>query len=403
MKIFKFVLVLIVAGAVSGSAQFPITSMDNPLHLKHSADSYDCLIKGDTIDLVLYDSYEKSIALYEILDDNICLVKELKRQNLSRIIDFHSEQQVYTNLCRINLSTNEMLPYADRSTEETEVHLFGFMYANDSVAYLLYHDYSDIHFVAAIDNMNRQYGKYYMMEMAGNKRTAPRMIVEGRINCSGFDGFLLGDTLIAVWQEQRRESAEWTDAAPYMNAIVLSKYYEGRWSRPDTIVSNTEPLNSYNSVIGIFRLGEYYYLMWQYYHDEGNYDNGISTGICYKKSKDLQDWSDIYNIDENLNIVSTCVSNDSVLHILTSPPHKSSQKWYYTFDGLDLIYQGIVMDGYGSDFKLIPDERNNIHLFWTTLYDKVYDQYGGVGGQAERAVLKRAALHHEILSDIIIE
>jgi len=48
--------------------------------------------------------------------------------------------------------------------------------------------------------------------------------------------------------------------------------------------------------------------------------------------------------------------------------------------------------------SIILDKNNIPHLFWTTSYNKVYEQYAGEGSKSEKATLTRHKLHYKKLT-----
>ena len=395
MRRFKLVLCLFLSLTLTLQAQSIINSKDYILPIEKSADEYACLFRGDTLVVVVYDSYEDAVTLFNFVADRIVNSKEYRHLDINKFLCLTPDLKLYTPYSIIDLNTGQMHEFEPNIEDIRDRQKYELAYPTKNGAYLVYTDHTDTYFHIAPDNANREYTKFCAVEFNGTTLSEPVRNREGKIDCDGFYAVCNQDTLYTVWQESAKKSNNLLSSGDYINVFMTGKYYDGRWSDMDTIYASSDNPDLMRKIKGLFLMENTFYQFWDVY------DLTLDKTYHYFRwSKDFAMWSDICTIDSGL---SRNTFYDSINNLLYSIDDYGKEYLVSVFNGKNLKEYSDLGLSDAHDSQIAFDSEGNAHLFWLVSYDKVYNQYGGTGGQAEKATLTRYALHHAMLSDLIGE
>ena len=386
MRLFKFVLVVLISLSCILPAQTSFSSQEYLLPIEKSADEYACVIKGDTMKVVVYDFFDRDITIYDLVDDELLHSKTYNHIKIDDILCLTPDLKLYTPYAKIDLKSGQIFEYEPDIKDKDKRIKFEFVFPTANSAYLGYTDHTDVYFHIAPDKANREYTKFCVAEFDGTSLSEPVRNREGKIDCRNLHVLCNNDTVYAVWQEKINKK----------EIFMSGKFYDEEWFALDTIFITTEDQYKHHQNRGLFLINNTFYSFWHTYDE-----NTKASRLYYKWSNDFINWGDDCFYDWKLPFKTYYDSNNGLLYLIDDYPFQINVS---ILDGCFFkIHNEIYQDKKLANVQIVFDEGGNPHLFWLVSYDKVYNQYAGTGGQPEKASLTRYALHHALLTDLIGE
>lgn len=362
-NIFSLIAVLILTGHTQGEFK-----------LKENVSLYDVAVINNDFNVVTYDYQQKRIDHLLVKDGSVITLASYDRIYLYGFND-HNEigdpflvltnkgHLYYKNFdcfTKINLSTkitNNFSPFIRPGAYLYPENI----YSIGNIDYLIYRDNNRDYRWYLWDGM--YHPKYRLMKIDNLMTSQPISIEKGTAIMGGFKGLVLNDTLYSVWMVNKQKNifTIWKN----IDAIVISKFVNGRWQKPKEIVNDTEVKSKEEAIDAFFKLKNNYYIIWNYY--DLNTGKNEEKESMYIKSGDNITWGNKQDFIQGVKICSYQVSNDR-LHMIIQDK-KTSEIKYITFDGgkweFLANFDGIQM----RQTKLYFDSIGNPYMFYIKMND----------------------------------
>lgn len=358
---------------------------------------YDAVFIGDTLYVVTFSSLGRSVSVMKIAGDTVRDVYEPEGVTTERT-DYtegfrvsRDGRMLLTSSLSIQLhdwlgSEGEYAPPLETPLLPIRERGYRFGYEikdqrllpGNDVSYLLYTDCCGYtKFTFAIDNMNRQYSKNFIVPIRNGKADEPIMIQPGRTSGYTIRGMLSGDTLLAVWQECEKKA----------RTIVLSAFDGDKWKKRSVVATDSEdPMMNYGTVMEISKLGKRLYIFWYDWISPPKVADTIK--IYYKWTEDRTHWSareacplsfHAWTMEKHWSSVTT---PDGRMHILARMNGSRDDDSYIVFDGTTWENRGIISQGDVRHEKIVADNQGRVYALWLLTADGASDE-----GQIERVKL----------------